>query len=133
MENEYEWDNDWEGGGRNVVYNSFNTSLQYGKRCGCEWESGGGGGGMTKVRAVSERTQNKGSVVALEEEDGPCNAPGVKTLFGASDVALVGAGDVNATNVLNSTLCNYNSAHLHEKDINPRAGPLTFEPDTLIT
>ena len=24
------------------------------------------------------------SVVALEEEDGPCNAPGVKTLIGAS-------------------------------------------------
>ena len=88
---------------------------------------------MTKVRAVSERTQNKGSVVALEEEDGPCNAPGVKTLFGAGDVALVGAGDVNATNVLSSTLCNCNSAHLHKKDINPRAGPLTFEPDTLIT
>ena len=46
--------------GRNVVNNSFNTSLEYGKRCGCEWKSGGGGG-MTKVRAVSERTQNKGS------------------------------------------------------------------------
>ena len=60
-------------------------------------------------------------------------APRIETLFGAGDVALVGAGDVNATNVLSSTLCNYNSAHLHEKDINPRASPLTFESDTLIT
>ena len=41
-------------------------------------------------------------------------APRIETLVGAGDVALVGAGDGNATNVLSSTL-------------------LTFEPDTLIT
>ena len=36
-------------------------------------------------------------------------APRIETLVGAGDVALVGAGDGNATNVFSSTLCNYNS------------------------
>ena len=70
--------------------------------CGYEWEpgggGGGGGGGTTKVRAVSESDSenNKAprigvlagarSVVALKGEDGPCNAPGVKTLVGASGI-----------------------------------------------
>ena len=43
-------------------------------------------------------------------------APRIETLVGAGDVALVGAGDGNATNVL---LCVITQTHLHEKDINP--------------
>ena len=76
---------------------------------------GGGGGGTTKVRAVRVNENNKAprigalagarSVVALEGEDGPSNAPGVKTRVGASAWYCYSGQCWGSTQNINSGWC----------------------------